>query len=59
MKKRDFSDRETYESPAVTLLDVRVEQGFTISFGASSGPVDGDYGTPAGSGSDPLTEEEW
>ncbi len=58
MKKRQISDRETYECPAVTWLDIRIEQGFAVSFGASGGTVD-DYDTPGGSGSDPLTEEEW
>ena len=55
MKKRHFSDRATYESPAVTLLDIRVEQGFAVSFGASN-ESDED---PGGSGSESLTEEEW
>lgn len=58
MQKRKFPDHGTYERPAVTWLDIRVEQGFAISFDASGGTVD-DYDTPGGSGSGPLTEEEW
>ncbi len=55
MKKRDFSDRATYESPAVTWLDIRVEQGFAVSIGASNKTEE----DSDGSGSESLTEKDW
>ncbi len=55
MKKRAFSDRERYEKPAVAWLDIRVEQGFRVSIGASNKTEE----DSDGSGSESLTEEDW